>query len=137
MEKDHGTKDTERYESMPGGVHWPPESSLDHKKRMQADWWRRTIMMRERSREKARVVAQLHQLNHWLDSLLAKDSTELVLEDLQEIQAQLPNKRNLCELQRKDRQRLIIIIKQSRKSSTPEVAELSRTIIHKWRSSST
>ena len=94
-------------------------------------------MMRERSREKARVVAQLHQLNHWLDGLLAKESTELVLEDLQEIQAQLPNKRNLCELQRKDRQRLIIIIKQSRKSSTPEVAELSRTIIHKWRSSST
>ena len=137
MEEDHGTKDSERYKPMPGGVHWPPESSLDHKKRMQADWWRRTIMMRERSREKARVVAQLHQLNHWLDSLLAKESTELVLEDLQEIQAQLPNKRNLCELQRKDRQRLIIIIKQSRKSSTPEVAELSRTIIHKWRSSST
>ena len=133
MEEDHGTKDSERYKPMPGGVHWPPESSLDHKKRMQADWWRRTIMMRERSREKARV----HQLNHWLDSLLAKESTELVLEDLQEIQAQLPNKRNLCELQRKDRQRLIIIIKQSRKSSTPEVAELSRTIIHKWRSSST
>ena len=39
--------------------------------------------------------------------------------------------------QRKDRQRLIIIVKQSRKSSTPEVAELSRDIIHKWRSSST
>ena len=137
MEEDHGTKDTELYESMPGVAHWPPESRLDHRKRMQSDWWRRTIMMRERSREKARVVAQLHQLNHWLDSLLAKESTELVLEDLQEIQAQLPDKRNLCELQRKDRQRLIIIVKQSRKSSTPEVAELSRTIIHKWRSSST
>ena len=90
-------------------------------------------MMRERSREKARV----HQLNHWLDSLLAKESTELVLEDLQKIQAQLPNKRNLCDLQREDRQRLISIIKQSRESSTPEVAELSRTIIHQWRSSST
>ena len=49
-------------------------------------------MMRERSREKARVVAQLHQLNHWLDSLLTKEGTELVPEDLQEILAQLPNK---------------------------------------------
>ena len=136
MEED-GTKDTELYESMPGVVHWPPESRLDHRKRMQSDWWRRTIMMRERSREKARVVAQLHQLNHWLDSLLTKESTELVLKDLQEIQAQLPNKRNLCKLQRKDRQKLIILVKQSRKSSAPGVAELSRAIIHKWRSSST
>ena len=137
MEAGHDTKDTERYESKPGVVHWPPESTLDHRKRMQSDWWRRTIMMRERSREKARVVAQLHQLNNWLDSLLAKESTELVLEDLQEIQARLPNKKNICKLQRKDRQSLIILVKQSRKSSTPGVAELSRTIIHKWRSSNT
>ena len=72
-----------------------------------------------------------------MDSLLTKESTELVLGDLQEIQAQLPNKRNLCKLQRKDRQKLIILVKQSRKSSAPGVAELSRAIIHKWRSSST
>ena len=135
MEKDHGTKDTELYESMPGGVHWPPESRLDHRKRMQSDWWRRTIMMRERSREKARVVAQLHQLNHWLDSLLTKEGTELVLGDLQEIQAQLPNKRNLCKLQRKDRQKLIILVKQTRESSDPNIAELCRAILHKWKTS--
>ena len=137
MEGDHGTKDTELYESMPGVVHWPPESKLDHKRRMQSEWWRRTLMMRERSREKARVVAHLHQLNHWLDSILAKESTYLVLGDLQEIQARLPSKRNLCKLQRQDRQKLIILVKQSRKSSAPGVAELSRAIIHKWKSSNT
>ena len=94
-------------------------------------------MMRERSREKARVEAQLHQLNHWLDILLTKEGTELVPGDLQEIQAQLPNKSSLRELQRKERHKLIALVKQSRKSSAPGVAELSRTIIHKWRSSST
>ena len=94
-------------------------------------------MMRERSREKARVVAQLHQLNHWLDSLLTKEGTELVPEDLQEILAQLPDKSSLCELQREERHKLIALVKQSRKSSAPGVAELSRAIIHKWKASST
>ena len=51
MEGNHSTEDTELYESMPGVVHWPPESKLNHKRRMQAEWWRRTLMMRERSRE--------------------------------------------------------------------------------------
>ena len=94
-------------------------------------------MMRERSREKARVVAQLHQMNHWLDSLLTKEATELAPEELQEILTQLPDKSSLCELQRDDRHKLITLVKQSRKSSAPGVAALSRTIIHEWRSSST
>ena len=94
-------------------------------------------MMRERSREKARVVAQLHQMNHWLDGLLTKEATELAPEELQEILTQLPDKTSLCELQREDRHKLITLVKQSRRSSAPGVAALSRTIIHEWRSSST
>ena len=83
--------------------------------------------MRERSREKSRIVAHLHQLNHWLDGILTKKSVELVLDDLQEIQAQLPSKMSLCKLQRQDRQKLIILVKQTRKSSDPKIAEPSST----------
>ena len=135
MEGNHDTEDTELYESMPGVAHWPPESKLNHKRRMQAEWWRRTLMMRERSREKSRIVAHLHQLNHWLDGILAKESTELVLTDLQEIQARLPGKKSLCNLQRQDRQKLIVLLKQTRESSDPNIAELCRAIIHKWKTS--
>ena len=116
--------------------HWPPESVPDHTKRMQAEWWRRTIMMRERSREKARVVAQLHQMDHWLATLLTKEGTNLEPKDLRDILTQLPDRSSLCELRRDDRQKLISLVKQARKSPAPGVAALSRTIILEWRSPS-
>ena len=93
-------------------------------------------MMRERSREKARVVAQLHQMNHWLATLLTKEGTELESKDLRNILTQLPDRSSLCELQRDDRHNLIALVKQARKSSAPGVAALSRTIILEWRSPS-
>ena len=93
-------------------------------------------MMRERSREKARVVAQLHQMNHWLATLLTKEGTELESKDLRNILTQLPNRSSLCELQRDDRHKLIALVKQARKSSAPVVAALSKDIIHEWRSPS-
>ena len=92
--------------------------------------------MRERSREKARIVAQLHQMNHWLATLLTKEGTELELKDLRNILTQLPDRSSLCELQRDDRHKLIALVKQARKSSAPVVAALSKDIIHEWRSPS-
>ena len=121
----------------PQGVsYWPPESGPDYDKRMQAEWWRRTIMMRERSRQKARVVAQLHQMDHWLGTLLTKEATDLEPKDLRSIQAQLPDRSSLSKLQRDDMHKLISLVKQARKSSAPGVAALSRTIIFGWKSPS-
>lgn len=93
-------------------------------------------MMRERSRGRARIVAQLHQTNHWLATLLTKEGTELESKDLRNILTQLPDRSSLCELQRDDRHKLIALVKQARKSSAPVVAALSKDIIHEWRSPS-
>ena len=87
-------------------------------------------------KRKARVVAQLHQMDHWLATLLTKEGTNLEPKDLRNILTQLPDRSSLCELQRDDRQKLISLVKQARKSPAPGVAALSRTIILEWRSPS-